>query len=68
MNNIYGLVLVSLNPKETYRWQSDVRKGANITNHQGHANQNHSEISLTPVRHSLIKKMNGDDMKTKINP
>ena len=28
----------------------------NIMNHQGNANQNHSEIHLTPVRMAIIKK------------
>ena len=28
----------------------------NVTNHQGNANQNHSEISLIPVRMAIIKK------------
>ena len=36
--------------------QQKHRKMLNITNHQGNANQNHSEISLIPVRMAVIKK------------
>ena len=31
----------------------------NITNYQGDANQNHSEICLTPIRMTVIKKDKG---------
>ena len=36
--------------------QQSLENMSNITQHQGHANQNHSEIYLTPVRMAVIQK------------
>ena len=41
-------------PKSHIDGQQKYEKMLNITNHQGNANQNHSEIS--PVRLAIIKK------------
>ena len=42
--------------KEDTDVQQVQEKMLNITNHQGNANQNHNEITLTPVRMVIIKK------------
>ena len=40
-------------------------KMLNITNHKGNANQNHNEISFTPIRMPIIKKTKCEDVKKK---
>ena len=57
-------IWIDIFPKKRYRWPTAHEKMLSITNHQGNANLNHSELLPIIIRMAIIKNV-GKNMEKK---